>query len=590
MRVLFTIWDLMAGHHLHDEGDGGEHHSGGENLFACFGVAHVKNENLALSPEKKVEGEVKETDNQSSRSAVGILGYDSSLGAHGPLIMAPLRASMLLLGWCSVCTFLIMTHKELVVWMTDISMPSDPYVEKCLPVALYIVHGIQCIMNAGELLLQEIQINTADPYLEIIAPTVIYATSFVTLLEISLYILGKVCTILKIYVPQGVSHPGGARAHKIVRVPQWTKGKEHYLPNKKMISQLRCAVAHDAHRDTYAKFNAHAGDKSASNLTGEPFGRQIWTTLKSQPSSAGLEETEDDLEATLKKEFLAKSNTTTVQNRSNKQPYAVDAKSTLKKEDSNIFSDFVQNLFSPEKERRASAGQTNQGSGDTKKSQLVQTLASGGRTPLAFDPSENPNSCDQLFRAQMIESYLEKNDGKLPKDISYLQTSEGQKSNKNNNSSNPPKTVMEAAKRGVSFYSMLQTTDGHWAGDYGGPHFLMPGLIVAWYVMGRPAVMISPGHRVLMLHYLKAHQQEDGGWGTHIESPSTMFGTVICYLAVRLLGAEEDEDWIVKGREFIQKEGGAVMTSSWAKFWLCLVGCMDWKGEDWFVWLQVRSL
>jgi hypothetical protein len=68
--------------------------------------------------------------------------------------------------------------------------------------------------------------------------------------------------------------------------------------------------------------------------------------------------------------------------------------------------------------------------------------------------------------------------------------------------------------------------------------------------------------------------------GTHIESPSTMFGTVICYLAVRLLGGNEDEDWITKGREFIQKEGGAVMTSSWAKFWLCLVGCMDWKGHN----------
>ena len=59
-----------------------------------------------------------------------------------------------------------------------------------------------------------------------------------------------------------------------------------------------------------------------------------------------------------------------------------------------------------------------------------------------------------------------------------------------------------------------------------------------------------------------------------------MFGTVICYLAVRLLGGNKDEEWIKKGREFIQQEGGAVMTSSWAKFWLCLVGCMDWKGHN----------
>lgn len=101
--------------------------------------------------------------------------------------------------------------------------------------------------------------------------------------------------------------------------------------------------------------------------------------------------------------------------------------------------------------------------------------------------------------------------------------------------------------------------------------------------MGCPSVLISPPQQALMLHYLKVHQQEDGGWGTHIESPSTMFGAVVSYLAVRLLGANKDEDWIVKGREFIKKEGGAVMTSSWAKFWLCLVGCMDWKGEHFAV-------
>lgn len=30
--------------------------------------------------------------------------------------------------------------------------------------------------------------------------------------------------------------------------------------------------------------------------------------------------------------------------------------------------------------------------------------------------------------------------------------------------------------------SRLQCEDGHWAGDYGGPMFLMPGLIFACYI------------------------------------------------------------------------------------------------------------
>jgi lanosterol synthase len=42
-----------------------------------------------------------------------------------------------------------------------------------------------------------------------------------------------------------------------------------------------------------------------------------------------------------------------------------------------------------------------------------------------------------------------------------------------------------AAAKGLAFYETLQTKDGHWAGDYGGPHFLSPGLVVMWYVSRR---------------------------------------------------------------------------------------------------------
>jgi hypothetical protein len=107
----------------------------------------------------------------------------------------------------------------------------------------------------------------------------------------------------------------------------------------------------------------------------------------------------------------------------------------------------------------------------------------------------------------MISSYLEKSNGALPDDISYLLVNKPEGDEKN-----LPKSAMEAAKRGIAFYSMLQTADGHFAGDYGGPHFLLPGLVVSWYVMGRPSVMISPSQQALMLHYLMVHQQEDGGW------------------------------------------------------------------------------
>lgn len=37
------------------------------------------------------------------------------------------------------------------------------------------------------------------------------------------------------------------------------------------------------------------------------------------------------------------------------------------------------------------------------------------------------------------------------------------------------KTAREAARNGFEFYKRIQSQDGHWAGEYGGPMFLIPG-------------------------------------------------------------------------------------------------------------------
>lgn len=39
----------------------------------------------------------------------------------------------------------------------------------------------------------------------------------------------------------------------------------------------------------------------------------------------------------------------------------------------------------------------------------------------------------------------------------------------------PASTPLEAAEKAVAFYQQIQSEDGHWAMDYGGPMFLMPG-------------------------------------------------------------------------------------------------------------------
>lgn len=47
-------------------------------------------------------------------------------------------------------------------------------------------------------------------------------------------------------------------------------------------------------------------------------------------------------------------------------------------------------------------------------------------------------------------------------------------------------TAREGALNGMTFYVGLQAEDGHWAGDYGGPLFLLPGRRVLPWPVGEP--------------------------------------------------------------------------------------------------------
>lgn len=150
------------------------------------------------------------------------------------------------------------------------------------------------------------------------------------------------------------------------------------------------------------------------------------------------------------------------------------------------------------------------------------------------------------------------------------------------------------------------------------------GLVFTCYISDTP---LPEPHRVEMIRYLFNHQNSDGGWGLHIESRSTIFGSVMNYCALRILGVPADHPDATRAREFIQANGtvpvfvagasgvgvgggeeeevcgggrwneecqrrwvcicvhgvalgGATGIPSWGKFWMCAMNIFKYEGMN----------
>lgn len=59
-----------------------------------------------------------------------------------------------------------------------------------------------------------------------------------------------------------------------------------------------------------------------------------------------------------------------------------------------------------------------------------------------------------------------------------------------------------------------------------------------------------------------------------------MFGTAMTYVVLRLLGASEEDKRMIKARGLLHQFGGALYGPHWAKFWLSVLGVMEWEAVN----------
>lgn len=139
----------------------------------------------------------------------------------------------------------------------------------------------------------------------------------------------------------------------------------------------------------------------------------------------------------------------------------------------------------------------------------------------------------------------------------------------------------QAAKNGYDFFKQIQSPDGHWSGEYGGPLFLIPGMIITLHATQTP---IPEEWKIELARYLANVQRngdkDDQGWGLHDHGPSTVYGTALNYTALRLIGVSADHPMLVRARNTLHLLGGATGIPSWGKAWLSILNVYDWSGMN----------
>ncbi|KAL7211347.1 hypothetical protein ACSBR2_014261 [Camellia fascicularis] len=126
-----------------------------------------------------------------------------------------------------------------------------------------------------------------------------------------------------------------------------------------------------------------------------------------------------------------------------------------------------------------------------------------------------------------------------------------------------------ALRKAIRLNCAIQARDGHWAD------------IIILHISGAINTILTWEHKKELVRNIYLHQNDDGGWGFYIEGHSTMIGSTLSYVALRLLGEGPDggqDGAMTKARKWILDNGGATGIPSWGKTYLSVLGVYEWAG------------
>jgi len=130
----------------------------------------------------------------------------------------------------------------------------------------------------------------------------------------------------------------------------------------------------------------------------------------------------------------------------------------------------------------------------------------------------------------------------------------------------------ESIERGAEHLLSLQAADGYWQGELEADSTLESDYIYYLFVLGKA----DPVRIAKLANYVRGKQLEDGGWSIYPGGPSELNATCKAYFALKLAGEDPNSPHLAAARETIHRLGGLEHTNSYVRFYLALVGAVDW--------------
>src|SRR5580658_4217921 len=133
--------------------------------------------------------------------------------------------------------------------------------------------------------------------------------------------------------------------------------------------------------------------------------------------------------------------------------------------------------------------------------------------------------------------------------------------------------VEQAVARTTNWLLSAQTQDGYWWAELEADTTLESDYILYLHILGH----LESEKTAKLAAYIRRKQLPDGGWNIFEGGPSELNATVKAYVALRLAGDSATSPALLRAKERVLELGGLEATNSYVRFYLAMVGGVDWS-------------